>query len=75
MFERETSSLDSAEEMLREEDMLAGRQEKKSDFVHQGDFGFPRPNFCWQDQAGVYVRDRNSYNLCMYKQVLFLRKK
>jgi hypothetical protein len=55
---------------------MVGREEKKkSDFEHQGDFGFPHPNFCWQDQAGVYVRDRNSYNLCMYKQVLFLRKK
>jgi hypothetical protein len=35
MFERETSSLDSDEETLREGDMLAGRQEKKnSDFLH-----------------------------------------
>jgi hypothetical protein len=30
MFERETLSLDSAEETLREEDMLAGRQKKKA---------------------------------------------
>jgi hypothetical protein len=55
---------------------MVGRRKKNCNFAHQGDFGFPHRNFCWQDQAGIYVRDRNSYNLCMYhKQVLFLRKK
>jgi hypothetical protein len=44
MLETETSSFDSAEETLRE-DMLAGRQKKKSDFVHQGEFCFPHPLF------------------------------
>jgi hypothetical protein len=46
MFKTETSSFESAEETLREEDMVGREEKKNSDFEHQGDFGFPHPNFC-----------------------------
>jgi hypothetical protein len=46
MFKTETSSFESAEETLREEDMVGREGKKNSDFEHQGDFSFPHPNFC-----------------------------
>jgi hypothetical protein len=37
--------------------------------VTDGEFLSLHPNFGKQEWAGVYVRDRNLYNLCMYIMV------